>query len=386
MVCGEPIRHYHLSHIAVLDENHKSVIESDMIESVVHYLKREESDIQYAGAALITTLSTVSPKIVEHIVAKGAINYLTLIVMEGGADRVQVVAAKALYTLAKRAPFVRGRILQSTISPLLSKLSTGTTMVIKMLFPPQEPLSPVSPSVMSPLSPRDKILDHFDQSAKECEGLNPYLSQLKSPEMAVRSPSKRNSNFSVVGYLSHCKSLAALLECLTVLLGGHRSFHRIVNKDGSESGIETFIGEAKMMDLASATMDLLILPLIKESESDDEEVYTHIHEEDLVSKSRTVKQDVLDDNEFGGIFSPTRVKFDIEESDDAWMAEPSRGGNDLTSPDTAGSEVLDHELSIKTQVENAKTDLSRKALEFLAIIFRYSTYDEIHSFLLGSRF
>lgn len=60
-------------------------------------------DAQYAGAALMLTLSTMSRSMVDRMVTSGAVEQLaSLMFDEGETQAVQSVAAKTILTIAKK--------------------------------------------------------------------------------------------------------------------------------------------------------------------------------------------------------------------------------------------------------------------------------------------
>ncbi|KAI9328201.1 hypothetical protein DFJ73DRAFT_862136 [Zopfochytrium polystomum] len=101
--------------------NRQAILKSKLVDSVFLFIKSSETDLQYAGALLLLNLVTFSSSMIDTIMARGGLNYLSKFMTSPRAD-IEVLAAKALASMARKDTSIRQLILFEVVHLLVSKI------------------------------------------------------------------------------------------------------------------------------------------------------------------------------------------------------------------------------------------------------------------------
>ncbi|KAI8804237.1 armadillo-type protein [Cladochytrium replicatum] len=216
--------------------NHNAILDSDFLQAVLHFCKSEDTDLQYAGAALLLNIATMSYAMVRKIVSQGGMDWLMEIVLSSEMnENTAIVASKTLTSMTMKDPSLLPMIISSTLSPLTQKfISTATFCVDSFVNVADDAEGSASPSASS-LAKRSPLSATLPDTPTR--RLSPML--FSSPT-AIR-PSRDSATAN-----SRLNQLLCLADCLAVFLDARMR------------------DETTQLDMARCVLDLLSLPLIDE--------------------------------------------------------------------------------------------------------------------------
>nr|KAJ3422335.1 hypothetical protein HK105_000154 [Polyrhizophydium stewartii] len=103
-------------------ENADRLASSDVVNLIINLCNSPDHDVQYAGVALILNASTLSPRMVRYISEKNGIEIVDAFLRDNQELSLQIVATKALVTIAEKDPSLRFQITCTNVRNLLSCL------------------------------------------------------------------------------------------------------------------------------------------------------------------------------------------------------------------------------------------------------------------------
>ncbi|KAJ3126866.1 hypothetical protein HK098_007070, partial [Nowakowskiella sp. JEL0407] len=113
--------------------NHDVIRDSKMLPAVIKFCQSDEPDLQYAGAALLLNLSTMSASISEQIISSNILLWLEELIIKGEKDSVLTVAAKTLTALSRKDLTVKSSVQIKVIPFLISKVILLLQITIQLL-------------------------------------------------------------------------------------------------------------------------------------------------------------------------------------------------------------------------------------------------------------
>ncbi|KAJ1340202.1 hypothetical protein BSLG_005195 [Batrachochytrium salamandrivorans] len=186
--------------------NQDRLAESDMTNLIISFCHSPDSEIQYAGAALILNAATLSARLCQQIAAQNGIEILDSYLNDSHILPNQLVAVKALLTIAVKDPLLRFQITVFTVRPLILRLPQKAIECVELIFPDRQNTDIFdqvdNDSNEQPL--QDYISDCFDETCSSLLDLLalPLVNQVgdvdSSPISGFSSMSKLNR---------HCQSL-----------------------------------------------------------------------------------------------------------------------------------------------------------------------------------
>ncbi|KAJ3085450.1 hypothetical protein HK102_014157 [Quaeritorhiza haematococci] len=404
--------------------NHSAIAASEMLYAVLQFCRSDEVDLQYAGAALLLNLATISNVMVQGIADNGGIELLKHLVLESDRENLQTVSAKTLTTIAGKDPTLKLEILSTTISPLVAKIVMYVSLCLNSLLPePQrvsvrpKPLSSAS-SGTSPINIESSDVDtpqtptHTGSPSLQ----SPSHEQSKSPvETAITTV---KTSLERLEESLHIETLHNTQEICNRLIGYLDSFYIFgqpgvfdsipiesnadEDEDGVNTPIRTITSMAELMPdqlqlLASCILDVLFLPVFTYAfvmnggvagtvENDDE---TPIH-----TPSAVVFQEGCDGEEgevevrssmldtFAGIGGDVRqvvgsLSKTVPAASSATSSAPS--DDQMAWNRGFGFKDMDDRFTMLKEVKDA---LGTHAVSVLAVIFKY---DAPRNFLLQEK-
>ncbi|KAJ3353312.1 hypothetical protein HDU83_006992, partial [Entophlyctis luteolus] len=110
----------------LIGKNRQTILQSDILSSIVIFCQSHESDIQYGGALLMLNIATFSDESALNIADREGIEILSDLVLNSGRQDLQVVAAKALSTMARKESEIHDVVFQLVIDPLVEAINSLT--------------------------------------------------------------------------------------------------------------------------------------------------------------------------------------------------------------------------------------------------------------------
>ncbi|KAJ3377829.1 hypothetical protein HDU84_008176, partial [Entophlyctis sp. JEL0112] len=110
----------------LIGKNRQTILQSDILSSIVVFCQSHESDIQYGGALLMLNIATFSDESALNIADREGIEILSDLVLNSGRQDLQVVAAKALSTMARKESEIHDVVFQLVIDPLVEAINSLT--------------------------------------------------------------------------------------------------------------------------------------------------------------------------------------------------------------------------------------------------------------------
>ncbi|XJO78651.1 hypothetical protein BDV3_003058 [Batrachochytrium dendrobatidis] len=239
--------------------NQTRLANSKMVDLIISFCHSTDSEIQYAGAALMLNAATLSNQLCQQIAELNGIEILDSYLNSNYILSNQLVAVKALLTIAVKDPSLRFQITVFTVRPLVQRLPLKVAECLELAFPNLAINSNQS-------SANDEHSSNFD---------SPLMSYM--PELVTfggasvpSSPQKRRagtvSRFSISPDCSNsrktlqsCKSVQHLLSCLFVLL--NTSVFDEVDLLKNEQTLEEYMADC-FDETCGALLDLLALVLL----------------------------------------------------------------------------------------------------------------------------
>ncbi|TPX68227.1 hypothetical protein SpCBS45565_g03219 [Spizellomyces sp. 'palustris'] len=233
-------------------QNREMLENSEVLDAVLHFCKSDEAELQYAGAALLLNLATLSDKMTDRIAENGSIELLADLTLHSDRENIQTVASKTLTTLTRRDPLLRDLIIATAIRPLVAFVIEEAARTVHILFPRS--------------SKRQSASNTF-RGAREDGSVTIQSSELGT---SCELEADRLSIGVESGYPEMFERLSGQLVSLTIFM---------------ESELFDMPPRKKLERLLTTLLDLLILPLMYAEEEDTRSV-----DSDVQSLTQTSSQ------------------------------------------------------------------------------------------------
>ncbi|KAL2916522.1 hypothetical protein HK105_203955 [Polyrhizophydium stewartii] len=401
-------------------ENADRLASSDVVNLIINLCNSPDHDVQYAGVALILNASTLSretmldetepracakltdtPLNTESSYEKNGIEIVDAFLRDNQELSLQIVATKALVTIAEKDPSLRFQITVYTIRPMLLRLPQKVGECVECIFPGNGPAgsrrSPRSPSFSSPISaisplstsspidattPVERRAGTVSRSRKGSRSRSPARSQSSkgSPlEIGSRSPWLPVAQTSPRTILTKCTNVRNLLSCLFILVDTESFDH--VDQSKGESALLEYISDV-LDETCSALLDLLALPLVDRSYMDltsPVSARTPLAYPPLPSVPSATDENAPAKNK---AFSA-----DVESAEahgnEPPMANPPRTASSEPSHEELGQQIASGQLlpggpvTEHSEIEDIKADIATNSLRCVSRLFRYAPVKEL---------
>ncbi|KNC95963.1 uncharacterized protein SPPG_08568 [Spizellomyces punctatus DAOM BR117] len=220
-------------------QNRDMLENSEVLDAVLHFCKSDEAELQYAGAALLLNLATLSDKMTDRIAENGSIELLADLTLHSDRENIQTVASKTLTTLTRRDPLLRDLIIATAIRPLVALVIEEAARTVHILFPRSSKRQSASDTFRGARGDGCVTIQSFELGTS-CE---PEADRLSIGEQS--------------GYPEVFERLTGQLISLTIFM---------------ESELFDMPPRKKLERLLTTLLDLLILPLMYAEEEDTRSV------------------------------------------------------------------------------------------------------------------
>ncbi|KAH9252704.1 hypothetical protein BASA81_009398 [Batrachochytrium salamandrivorans] len=241
--------------------NQDRLAESDMTNLIISFCHSPDSEIQYAGAALILNAATLSARLCQQIAAQNGIEILDSYLNDSHILPNQLVAVKALLTIAVKDPLLRFQITVFTVRPLILRLPQKAIECVELIFPDRQSKSHDDPEKTSQNGLSERYMmgasPLMESPLSSSEGGSPYRHRAGTLSRYPVNTKRINSSQA----LHACKNVQHLLACLFILLD--TDIFDQVDNDSNEQPLQDYISDC-FDETCSSLLDLLALPLVNQ--------------------------------------------------------------------------------------------------------------------------
>ncbi|KAI9090025.1 hypothetical protein DFS34DRAFT_380747 [Phlyctochytrium arcticum] len=142
-------------YLATSQSAREKLEDPEVLDVVLHFCRSDETELQYAGAALLLNLATFSgnmrplirvetytdcrhktDNMTDMIAEKGSLELLADLILQSGKENIQTVAAKTLVTVTRRDPLLRDLVSITAIHPLVTSIILESNCALRLLSGP----------------------------------------------------------------------------------------------------------------------------------------------------------------------------------------------------------------------------------------------------------
>ncbi|KAI8923151.1 hypothetical protein BC831DRAFT_472405 [Entophlyctis helioformis] len=260
----------------VSNQSHEDqVAQSSAADIAIDFCKSTDTDVQSAGATLLTTMA-YSADMRHKVASKQGLEILTLIVRNSDVQANRIIAAKGLVTYAVKDPLLRFQITSLSLRPLMQQLPFKVAECVECLFPghvdDQLPASrsPRSPEFGSPIVA--SFSAHVSALASPRGVSSPAMSPMMESPLDGGSPvlgragttarpplAARPNPPSFLRIMQVCNEVHGLVSGLDILFGTD-VFDDVDEADGEQPFRE--VAADALNETCSSLLDLIALPLV----------------------------------------------------------------------------------------------------------------------------